>query len=336
MAPNEKVILLVVVPILLLGVSAAWYYSEFKSEWKQHQRAVIREQIAKAEESYHFWSNPEYGDPKEAEKFKAQLVSLKNTRLEIKEIVLQGEGIWTNREDGPKVERCVTCHIDEEKLVQEHPEELPLSFDRYGCTICHNGNGKALVAEQAHLGLYANRKAMIGSRFESADALITMWQRIRDFDSDKVVKFQRESLIGPTGEYQIYVGSRRCLKCHKKTHPEHVKRWVKSKFGSFERISRESDFQKGDKEYRKKCYRCHTTGYRDDKETYAEQGVGCEACHGPGEVYSELMGGKTTIDEARKLISTSFGFNTCGNCHTPRRHEMRKEFFASLETHGEG
>lgn len=312
-----------------------WFYPELNPEWKRHQRAAIQEQIGKAEESYAFWSNPEYGMPEEAEKLKARLDGLKSRKLEIKEIMLEGDGLWRNKESGPQFDRCITCHIDEDKLVREHPEELPLSFDIYGCTICHNGNGKALEIELAHKGLYTDRKAMIDARFESADAFIALWERVGDLNPDKVIKFGQESLIGPTGEYQIYVGSGRCLKCHKKTHPEHVKRWAETKFKTFERLRKEPDFQKGNKRYRSLCYRCHTTGYREDKDLYAEQGVGCEACHGPGEVYSELMAGKKTIDEARKLMRVSFGFSTCGNCHIPKRHEMRKEFFAKTEISGE-
>lgn len=335
MGPNFKPVLLITSSVLLLGASGVWLYLRLNPEWKRHQRAAIEDQIGKAEESYAFWSNPEYGTPEEAEKVKAKLDSLKKRKLEIKEIMLEDGVLRRDRENGQQLDRCMTCHIDEEKLVREHPEELPLPFNRYGCTICHNGNGEALETEQAHKGMYANRKAMIDARFESADALITLWERIRGLNPEKVLPFSRESLISPTGEYQIYVGSRRCLKCHTKTHPEHVKRWAKSKFQTFERVRNEPDFQKGNKKYRSMCYRCHTTGYREDKDLYAEEGVGCEACHGPGEVYSELMAGKKTIGEARKLMRVSFGFSTCGNCHIPKRHEMRREFFAKMESNGE-
>jgi len=330
-----NLIWLTTVSILMLGVSGVWFYREFNPEWKQCQRAALREQIAKLEESYTFWSNPEYGEPKEAEKLKTRLDFLRKKRLAIKQILLKGEGLWSNQENGPRVDRCMTCHFDEEKLGKEHPEELPIPFDIYGCTVCHNGNGKALEFEPAHEKMYTDRKSMEAARFESADELIDMWKRISDLNPEKVTKFREESLIGPTGEYQIYVGRRKCIKCHKKTHPEHLKRWAKSKFNSFERISKEPDFQKGDIDYRRKCYKCHTTGYREDKDLYAEQGVGCEACHGPGEVYSELMGGKKTIEEARKLTRISFEFNTCGNCHIPKRHEMRKEHLEEREMDGE-
>ena len=34
-----------------------------------------------------------------------------------------------------------------------------------------------------------------------------------------------------------------------------------------------------------KCGGCHATGVDLDKETFLEPGVGCEACHGPGEAH---------------------------------------------------
>jgi hypothetical protein len=109
-------------------------------------------------------------------------------------------------------------------------------------------------------------------------------------------------------------------------HPDHVKRWSNSKFKTFERIQKEPDYIAGDKNYKKLCYKCHTTGYREDKGIYAAEGVGCEACHGPGEVYSYLMQAvreESDVEQGQKLAKISFDFNICGDCHIPKRHEMR-------------
>ncbi|ODS30985.1 MAG: putative cytochrome c [Candidatus Scalindua rubra] len=313
--------------ILLLGVSGVWSDKEFNPEWKQHQRAVIQEKIAKAEESYEFWSNPEWGDPEKAKELENKIRGLKNKKLEIKQILLKGEGLWSNQENGPRFDRCMTCHIDEERIKEDHPENLPLPYDIYGCMVCHDGNGMALEKEPAHEHMLADREAMREARERSADALIKMWQRIAKLNPEKEIKLREVSFYGPTGEYQIYVGNIKCIKCHKKTHPEHVNLWSESKFKTTERIQKEPDFQKGDENYRKKCYKCHTTGYKEDKGTFEELGVGCEACHGPGEVYSELMEGEKTIEEARKLTRISFDYNIFSNCHITKRHEMRKEYF---------
>ena len=327
-----KLIWLLVLSILMLGVSVVWFYKEYNPEWKQHQRAVIKEKIAKAEESYGFWSNPEWGDPKKAKELENKIKGLKSTKFKIKQILLKGEGLWSNMENGHRVERCMTCHIDEDKLTELHPEGLPIPFDVYGCTVCHGGNGRALESERAHEGSHADRKEMEGPRTASADEFIKMWKRLHELNPEYEDRLRVESFYGPTGEYQIYVGRRKCIKCHKKMHPEHVERWSKTKFKTFERIEKEPDYRSGNSDYKKKCYKCHTTGYREDKKVYSEQGVGCEGCHGPGEVYSHLMAGehKGDVEEGQKLAKISFDFKICGSCHIPKRHEMRKEYFKDV------
>ncbi|MFQ5715224.1 MAG: multiheme c-type cytochrome [Candidatus Scalinduaceae bacterium] len=327
MSHYVKLIWLITLSFLLLGVSGVWFYKELNPEWKQHQRAVIKEKVAKAVESYEFWSNPEWGDPERAKELEDKINGLKSKRLEIKQILLKGEGLWSNQESGPRVDRCMTCHIDEEKIVEKHPEELPIPYDIYGCSVCHGGNGRALETEPAHEHMLPDRKAMTEARVGSANEFIKMWKRLRVLNPEEEIKLRRESFYGPSGEYQIYVGKRKCIKCHKKTHPEHVNRWSATKFKSFERIEKEPDYKNGDASYKKQCYKCHTTGYREDKGIYAEQGVSCEACHGPGEVYSHLMGGEKegSVQEAQKLVKISFDFSICGSCHIPKRHEMRQK-----------
>ncbi|HDY67872.1 MAG TPA: hypothetical protein ENH85_08795 [Candidatus Scalindua sp.] len=293
-----KLIWLITLSFLLLGVSGVWFYKEFNPEWKQHQRTEIQENEA-----------------------------LKGKRLEIKQILLKGEGLWSNQESGPRVDRCMTCHIDEEKLVKLHPKELPIPYDVYGCTVCHGGNGRALESEPAHEHMYSDRDAMQEGRY-SADEFIKMWKRLRVLNPEEEIRLRRESFFGPTGQYQLYVGNKECVECHKKTNPEHVNRWSATKFKTFERIEKEPDYKNGDASYKKQCYKCHTTGYREDKGIYAAKGVGCESCHGPGEVYAYLMQAvreESDVEQGQKLAKISFDFNICGDCHIPKRHEMRQK-----------
>ena len=293
-----KLIWLITLSFLLLGVSGVWFYKEFNPEWKQHQRAEIQENEA-----------------------------LKGKRLEIKQILLKGEGLWSNQESGPRVDRCMTCHIDEEKLVKLHPKELPIPYDVYGCTVCHGGNGRALESEPAHEHMYADRDAMEEGRY-SADEFIKMWKRLQVLNPEEEIRLRRESFFGPTGQYQLYVGNDECVECHIVKHKDHVNRWMNSKFKTFERIKKEPDYKAGDEDYKKQCYKCHTTGYREDKGIYAAEGVGCEACHGPGEVYAYLMQAvreESDVEQGQKLAKISFDFNICGDCHIPKRHEMRQK-----------
>jgi hypothetical protein len=293
---------LLVISILMLGISGVWFYKEFNPEWKQCQRAEILENEA-----------------------------LKGKKLKIKQILLKGEGLWSHQESGQRVDRCMTCHIDEDKLVRLHPKDLPIPYDVYGCTVCHGGNGRALESERAHEHMYADSDAMLEGRYSAAE-FIKMWKRLQVLNPEEEVRLRRESFFSPTGQYQLYVGNDECVDCHEKDdmHPDHVERWSNTKFKTFERIKKEPDYQAGDENYKKQCYKCHTTGYREDKEIYAAEGVGCEACHGPGEVYAYLMQGvrdeEYDIEQGQKLAKASFDFSICGNCHIPKRHEMRKEY----------
>ena len=100
-----------------------------------------------------------------------------------------------------------------------------------------------------------------------------------------------------------YIGSNRCAKmCHKtEKRGKQYQIWQKSKHaGAFKRLATDSskDVAKkvkvaGDPQKAPECLRCHVTAFEVKKElvdstcTYNE-GVGCEACHGPGSEYRKL------------------------------------------------
>lgn len=56
------------------------------------------------------------------------------------------------------------------------------------------------------------------------------------------------------------------------------------------------------------CFRCHTTGPQDGSDTFAEVGVRCEACHGPGSLHAATpTRASMTLDDSAAL---------CGRCHS--------------------
>lgn len=77
--------------------------------------------------------------------------------MKIKQILLKGSYSWSKQQNGDKVDRCMTCHIDEDKLKAAHPSTKELPFDIYGCTVCHGGIGRALSEEVAHEGMYYHK-----------------------------------------------------------------------------------------------------------------------------------------------------------------------------------
>jgi hypothetical protein len=61
------------------------------------------------------------------------------------------------------------------------------------------------------------------------------------------------------------------------------------------------------------CIGCHTTGFDVATKKYAEMGVGCEACHGPGSAH--VADTKTGILNPKKLDQSRIDM-ICGQCHS--------------------
>ena len=63
------------------------------------------------------------------------------------------------------------------------------------------------------------------------------------------------------------------------------------------------------------CLGCHSTGYFVSRRAFAEHGVGCEACHGPGQKHADSGGSKESIVSPARL-SAARGNMVCGQCHS--------------------
>ncbi len=116
-------------------------------------------------------------------------------------------------------------------------------------------------------------------------------------------------------EQAAYVGSDVCIECHKDLHKEQVQVWKDSPMAksAFSLIRSEKD--------KTKCIPCHATGYDPQKKNYQEENVGCEACHGPGEKYSDMMGGASASEGGK--IARENAQRACVRCHRP--HIGRQE-----------
>lgn len=98
-----------------------------------------------------------------------------------------------------------------------------------------------------------------------------------------------------------YVGTKRCMMCH----ISHYDAWSENRMSQAYEIlkpgvraeaKQKADFDPAEdyteSEY---CLSCHVTGYDEPggftsiEETPDMAGVQCEACHGPGSIYSEMM-----------------------------------------------
>ena len=89
------------------------------------------------------------------------------------------------------------------------------------------------------------------------------------------------------------------------------------------------------------CAGCHNTrvrkNYRHTTDSYettmAEQGVGCEACHGPMEnhaAWQRRHPGQKSGDPTLTRLTTNQMIHTCGQCHA-RRAELSDDFQAGRD-----
>lgn len=125
---------LAVISMIVLAIHGVVFYNQLSARWQEHQSQYFREAAALA--------------PNEAVK-----AELRDRRPAIEQVVV--------RSFPPEhVDRCQTCHIavDDPRFakadqpLRTHPEIKGHRFESFGCTICHDGQGRAVDARGAHEG----------------------------------------------------------------------------------------------------------------------------------------------------------------------------------------
>lgn len=152
-------------------------------------------------------------------------------------------------------------------------------------------------------------------------AFIRNWQKTAPKAEEESPPKERPVFVQ---EEVTYVGSKSCIECHEGSNKEHVEAWRKSPMAkdAFSLIRSEKD--------KTKCIPCHATGYDPEKKTYKEENVGCEACHGPGEKYQDMMMGGDALEGGK--IARDNALKSCTRCHHPH---MQKGEHISLARKGE-
>lgn len=115
--------------LILLGMVIFWVWKDENREWKTYQRTfhALEQEKAKASGK----SNPSMN------------------KLEIKQIVIP---------ELDRVDRCISCHLGVEDSTNAfapqpytcHPNYMLHPFEKFGCTICHLGQGRATTEKAAH------------------------------------------------------------------------------------------------------------------------------------------------------------------------------------------
>ena len=139
-----------------------------------------------------------------------------------------------------------------------------------------------------------------------------------------------------------YVGAAKCKMCHKGEKNgnifeiweknSHAKAYATLATEESKAIAQKAGI-KGDPQQAKECLSCHVTGYEaaadlKDPSLTMEEGISCEACHGPGSQYKSL---KVMKDIAAGTVKgADFGLvtpdiNLCVKCHNTKSPTF-KEF----------
>lgn len=133
-------------------------------------------------------------------------------------------------------------------------------------------------------------------------------------------------MAADAGGKHAYAGVDKCKKCHKLQFES----WSKSKHAAaMAGVTKKPEGMKLDPEVVKvdeksvtflktgetmSCLACHTTGYDQKTGKFADAGVTCEACHGPGADFATvpIMRNKEKAVAAGLVIPTEA---TCRRCH---------------------
>jgi hypothetical protein len=133
---------------------------------------------------------------------------------------------------------------------------------------------------------------------------------------------------------RMYVGSEKCKMCHKTEaqgaqHPiweksAHAKAYEKLAGEEAKAAAKKAGIE--DPQKAAECLKCHVTGYGVDAKYLGEkysmaEGVGCEACHGPGADYVSMKTMKGVASGEIEAASVGLVVPTkevCVGCHNDK------------------
>ena len=147
------------------------------------------------------------------------------------------------------------------------------------------------------------------------------------------------SLFAQTAEY---IGVMKCKMCHnKETTGDQYKKWTESAHSNaWKNLAGAKALEVGkslniaNPQTTPKCLKCHSIAASLDKSLIAsitvEEGVSCEACHGPGSNYKSmaLMKNRPDAIKAGLIIPNE---KTCVKCHNPESPTYKPFNYATSE-----
>ncbi|HKV12563.1 MAG TPA: c-type cytochrome [Thermoanaerobaculia bacterium] len=125
---------LAIISLIVLAIHGVVFYNQFYAPWQDYQKQYFT-RAAKASDN---------------EAVQATLAARKPA---IEQTIVKSFG-------PERIDRCRTCHIaaddprfaNADQPLRTHPQIPGHKFETFGCTICHDGQGRAVDARHAHEG----------------------------------------------------------------------------------------------------------------------------------------------------------------------------------------
>lgn len=125
---------LAILSVIVLALHGVLYYEELSPRWQEHQTEYFAEAAERSD-------NP------------TVRANLAARTPAIEQVIVRSFGT-------PRVDRCTTCHIAiddprfaaDDQPLKTHPPIQGHKFEAFGCTICHEGQGRAVDSHAAHEG----------------------------------------------------------------------------------------------------------------------------------------------------------------------------------------
>ncbi len=230
---------------------------------------------------------------------------------------------WTlyEREEAENPE-CVGCHVvgfgDPTGF---QPGDHGSALADVGCEACHGPGGPhagSPPATKARETCVACHDAKHSIQFDLAVALPHVDHFVAAALSPEEFVARREALLEGRAERPLLafpqgdnLGAESCRECHE----EETKAWDKGPHArAFKTLKRRRSHKDVD------CVRCHAVAKVDAPARPADwfaDGVGCEACHGPGEHHVAAKGGKDNVVGLGDTCPECIIEAVCTRCHTP-------------------
>lgn len=242
---------------------------------------------------------------------------------------------WRTLEEAEKTDdpKCVGCHVTGagEAGGWTGPETPALTD--VGCEACHGPSGphdgQPTDPKEACAGCHDAEHSI---QFSVAKGLPLIDHYRGNTLSDEAFRDRRMALVKGEAPRELLafaddptVGAEACKSCHEAEYAQ----WASSRHHKAMAV-----LQAQEKHEDPGCVKCHATADRGGpapaklEEFRVAEGVGCEACHGPGKAHVDAGGGTDNIEGLGEDCPVCVIEALCTSCHTS---EFDKDW--DLDTH---